>query len=616
MRSPSFKYLYTFLSIFALSAYSFIVFASAPTGGYLPGTTLDPGGPGDSLNPNDATCVPGATDCLVNIIEVERDSGVPISTPAGSSAVIYHDDSNGDVYSWDGAAWVLLDADELIGSTSGAVSAPAAGITTETWLGNGAGANSASKNHTVFIGIGAGDGATGSTHANFIGENAGKDATDATYATFVGYQAGEDALYASNAIFLGGGFGRLDPTDLINSSTGFRGAGQEADNAEYSIFAGFGAGYQATDAYDSIFLGHVTGSGADGAHQSNFIGTRAGQNATDADSSTFIGTSAGYSADKARNAIFIGTNAGSNDTVDTTVAPLGSYAWSILIGPNTTTGNSCSGIGCQNSIALGAEAANTATKQFMIGSTNFPIDEMYVKGSTGAFSYLTTGTGWTDSSDERLKTNITDLESDTLEKLMRVRSVRYRWKQSNDPNSPEMIGFLAQDLQKQFPELVATDGTSGYLSVYYAHMTPVLVEAIRELNLKIEDITLQAEDVLNSEEFIDGMRSWFASATNNITEFIADTLRARNQICIDDVCMSKDQLRTVLGIEDGGDSENNEESDGQNSPVEEAPAPEEEAEDLPGDEIPPLEDEISPDPESPESIPEEISPDPEPVPET
>jgi len=44
----------------------------------------------------------------------------------------------------------------------------------------------------------------------------------------------------------------------------------------------------------------------------------------------------------------------------------------------------------------------------------------------------------------------------------------------------------------------------------------------------------------------DSLIAWFGNVENGITEFIAGTIRAKTQICIDDVCMTKDQLRQVL----------------------------------------------------------------------
>ena len=51
----------------------------------------------------------------------------------------------------------------------------------------------------------------------------------------------------------------------------------------------------------------------------------------------------------------------------------------------------------------------------------------------------------------------------------------------------ERIGFLAQDVQKDFPELVKTD-QQGMLGVNYIGLIPVLLEAIKEQQEAIENL--------------------------------------------------------------------------------------------------------------------------------
>ena len=43
-------------------------------------------------------------------IEVERNAGAPGSTPAGNDPIIYVNESNGDLYTWDGSQWRLIGA--------------------------------------------------------------------------------------------------------------------------------------------------------------------------------------------------------------------------------------------------------------------------------------------------------------------------------------------------------------------------------------------------------------------------------------------------------------------------------------------------------------------------
>jgi hypothetical protein len=149
-------------------------------------------------------------------------------------------------------------------------------------------------------------------------------------------------------------------------------------------------------------LERVQDMGASNAPNSNFFGQSAGSGATNASNSTFIGVNAGNNATNANNSIFMGYFAGNNNTVNNTT---NSDDFSILIGNLSSTGN------FKNSIAIGQRAINTASNQFMIGSTTRPINEVVIKGS-GTCSIVATGISC--SSDERLKTNIEDLENTTL----------------------------------------------------------------------------------------------------------------------------------------------------------------------------------------------------------
>jgi hypothetical protein len=116
-------------------------------------------------------------------------------------------------------------------------------------------------------------------------------------------------------------------------------------------------------------------------------GGAGGNAAANAQYSNFFGFQAGYNATNAANSIFIGKNAGNADTVNNTVS--GS---SIAIGDSAGTG------GFSNSIAIGASAVNTATNQFLIGSTytNFNvrgIDYVWPSAQAAGSGYTLTNDG-------------------------------------------------------------------------------------------------------------------------------------------------------------------------------------------------------------------------------
>lgn len=146
--------------------------------------------------------------------------------------------------------------------------------------------------------------------------------------------------------------------------------------------------------------------------------------------------------------------------------------------------------------------------------------KLEVNGSVQASSYKTT-------SDARLKSNITNL-SGCLNKLNLIQgksyyksdypmdykkevesmikykkiaakdsaSVMLSLSKSQKQSSKRQFGVIAQDLQKVFPELVSEDG-NGYLSVDYAGLIPVLIEAIKEQQKMIDKQTQEIKELSN-----------------------------------------------------------------------------------------------------------------------
>jgi hypothetical protein len=92
------------------------------------------------------------------------------------------------------------------------------------------------------------------------------------------------------------------------------------------------------------------------------------------------------------------------------------------------------------------------------------------------------------TSDQTLKTNIKPILS-PLEKVSQINGVTFNWIEGNIPS----IGVIAQQVEKVFPELVTT--TSEYKSVRYNGLIGLLIEAIKEQQMQIEDLKLQLEDL-------------------------------------------------------------------------------------------------------------------------
>ncbi|MGQ7944625.1 tail fiber domain-containing protein [Flavobacterium sp. WC2509] len=181
------------------------------------------------------------------------------------------------------------------------------------------------------------------------------------------------------------------------------------------------------------------------------LGYNALYNITTGENNTAIGYSAGA-----------GSNNGSN---------------SVYVGANTT-----SSAGATNEIVIGAGIIGNGTNTTTIGDSN--TTTTFLRGtvfSNGSF---------TNTSDERLKTNITKVENG-LADVMKLRPVAYDKKRMLTSNNYDLheIGFIAQDLKKIFQKGVVFEGTDKdkILSVNYDALIPVLTNAIQEQQKIIDE---------------------------------------------------------------------------------------------------------------------------------
>lgn len=97
---------------------------------------------------------------------------------------------------------------------------------------------------------------------------------------------------------------------------------------------------------------------------------------------------------------------------------------------------------------------------------------------TGAF--LSTDGTWTNASDQSLKTNIKTLGYG-LDEVLELKPRQFNFEKSGKAG----IGFIAQEIEDVIPEVVSESGL-GTKGVEYAQLTAVLVNAIIELENRVE----------------------------------------------------------------------------------------------------------------------------------
>jgi len=124
------------------------------------------------------------------------------------------------------------------------------------------------------------------------------------------------------------------------------------------------------------------------------------------------------------------------------------------------------------------------------GSAPYGSDGLVIVNGSGTYS----GT-WTQGSDLRFKNNIQEING-ALNDVTRLNGKTFNWRKGDFPErnfeEGEQFGFIAQEVEKIMPEIVRTDG-DGYKSIDYAKISVVLVEALKEQQNQIENLSQKIE---------------------------------------------------------------------------------------------------------------------------
>ncbi len=330
----------------------------------------------------------------------------------------------------------------------------------------------------TYYGTGAGTGGTWNTHLGyyagsvstaigntFVGDLSGYSTTDGAANTFMGASAGRNNTTGSTNVFIGSNTGEKNTTGSANTLLGLS-AGRYNTSGSYNTFLGQYSGNHNTTGQNNTYIGRASGHDNTIGSNNVYIGYHAGYRGTDSDKLIID------NADDTRPLIF------------------GDFR--------------------KNSVGIGYKYTGSNYK-------------LYVQGKVRATAYDV-------ASDKRLKQDIHPLEN-ALTKVRKVEGVSYLLKDNflnEQPSSeqrpnlsdlnassadqpatkeskPVYYGFVAQDIQKVFPELVSEE--EGILSVNYMGMIPILVEALKELtqerdgllqrNAQMEERLAAVEQALN-----------------------------------------------------------------------------------------------------------------------
>jgi len=183
----------------------------------------------------------------------------------------------------------------------------------------------------------------------------------------------------------------------------------------------------------------------------------------------------------------------------------------VSVSDSTNLGTSLITSGTDSTEVVGQTTVNNTN--INTGNTLLPINKHLVDffdeiDSNGNFAnavvaYIDENGYYYQVSDATYKENITTLNA-PLSKIVKLRGVEYNHKtKSNTNNSnkkssnttdPKALryGFLAQEVETIIPEAVET-GSSGKKFINYQAMIPLLIEAMKEQQTKIEKQTVQIQ---------------------------------------------------------------------------------------------------------------------------
>jgi hypothetical protein len=293
-------------------------------------------------------------------------------------------------------------------------------------------------------------------------------------------------IYASNEdckckqskgnIFLGHEVATLITTGIENTFIG-NVIAIRSTTASFNTVLGSGAGKGITTSQYNTILGHQAGAFCSSGSSNTFTGFKSGWYTTEGNNNTSIGFAAGSRNTTGNNNTYLGVDAGTRNS--------------------TGSGNVCLGYRA----GYGETGSNKLYIANDMGNERVLIYGDFTKSKVGIANLdpeyaLDLGGDkkirgiLVNPSDLRYKEDIRPIEN-ALDKIINLHGVSFRWKDKALDNG-EQLGFIGQEVEKVFPEVVLTD-KKGYKSVGYTNLVAPLIEAVKELKAENDKLKARLE---------------------------------------------------------------------------------------------------------------------------
>ena len=223
-----------------------------------------------------------------------------------------------------------------------------------------------------------------------------------------------------------------------------------------------------------------------------------------------LGTGAGLNNQEGNNNVLIGVDAGLGSS-------LHNKSNNVMIGFGAGAINE--GLG---NVFLGynAGANSSGSNELFIDNSNtsspliygkFDANQVVINGNdgnnSGNYTLFVNGTIGSNSatsshSDRRLKSNIQTVSS-ALSKVTELRGVTFEWIDGREKG--RRLGFVAQEVEKILPEVV--NSSNDYYTMQYAPITALLVEAVKEQQLLIDQMQKTIADLKDQNQKMDKLEA-------------------------------------------------------------------------------------------------------------
>jgi len=470
------------------------------------------------------------------------DSNTVVGSGAGDAIATVNDNT---AVGFNALTVAVTAQNTAIGSAALQAYAPSSGDGS-TAVGYAAGATT-TTNAITAVGREAGFHQTGASNT-FVGSSTGKGTGASTAASNTG--VGDNALTAlatggTNNVAVGHGAGQAITTGDNNNCMG-QSAGPAINSGSQNIAIGNAAGQNETTGSDNTLVGHGAGFTQNTKSQNTFIGSQAGYT-SNGGTLTYIGFQAGYYGTSPTTNSAVGYQAmkGSASSAPTgnsntavgylsMTAIAGAGQQNTAVGSNTlqslTTAEGQTVLGHQAGTAgsggaavvdgfyntlIGMQSmasASNAQHQIVLGSFQAvgQGNNTFTFGKSGSqvTNTFTSNANFSQSSDQRLKTNIEDNDLG-LDFINDLKTKTYNWLPSNQvpeeltshyseenqkDTEVKMWGMLAQQVKEAMDNHGSSDFTGwlensdGSQNISREMFIIPLIKAVQELTKKVEEL--------------------------------------------------------------------------------------------------------------------------------